>query len=658
MPNCCSSACSSCAPDYRPTRYDYAAGAARAPQVLAQALDELEQLLALEPGNRAYRSPTPPLRRARAGPSRRSSAIASCCPIAPRPAADLHLSIAHALKTLGRQQEAIESYRAAAPRGPIFGDAYWSLANLKTYRFTRRGARRACALQEAAPTTALADRYHLCFALGKALEDRGEFAESFGYYERGNALEEAREPVPARARSRRNTRLQTQVCTREFFAARRRLGRSGADPIFIVGLPRVGLDAARANPRLPLAGRGHDRSFADIPRMVGTSCRAATPISTTRAIPRSSRELTAEDFARLGRALSRRHPGLPHAASRVFIDKMPNNFRHIGLIHLILPNARIIDARREPMACCFSNFKQLFAYGQEFTYSLEDIARYYRTYVELMRHWDEALPGRVLRVQHEDVVEDLEGSVRRMLDFCGLDFEPACLEFHKTERSVRTASSEQVRQPIFKEGLDQWRHFEPWLGELRDALGRFGPARRAGARHAGDAGVIIDCTGCAKERPGELDNFYTRGWSMNGNTKLSYAIAAILSGSTAGLVHAAPATDTAEASSDAIQEIAVTATGAPRACRTCRSRCRRFTAQTLQQLNISDLRRLHQVPAERDLGEQRPGPERGVHARPVRRLAGEPGQRLDGIVAERRHLPGQPVRPSCRTATSTSMPRT
>jgi hypothetical protein len=154
-----------------------------------------------------------------------------------------------------------------------------------------------------------------------------------------------------------------------------------------------------------------------------------------------------------------------------FIDKMPNNFRHIGLIHLMLPNARIIDARREPMACCFSNLKQLFANGQEFTYSIPDIARYYRTYLELMQHWDEALPGKILRVRHEDVVEDLEGNVRRILDFCGLAFEPACVEFHKTERSIRTASSEQVRQPIYRDGLDQWKNYAPWLGPLQDALG-------------------------------------------------------------------------------------------------------------------------------------------------------------------------------------------
>jgi hypothetical protein len=159
-----------------------------------------------------------------------------------------------------------------------------------------------------------------------------------------------------------------------------------------------------------------------------------------------------------------------------FIDKMPNNFRHLGLIHLILPNAKVIDARREPMACCFSNFKQLFASGQEFTYSLDDIGRYYRAYVELMAHWDQVLPGKVLRVQHEELVGDLESQVRRILEFLDLPFEPACLEFYKTERSVRTASSEQVRQPLYKEGLEQWRNFEPWLSPLKATLGDLAPA--------------------------------------------------------------------------------------------------------------------------------------------------------------------------------------
>jgi hypothetical protein len=178
----------------------------------------------------------------------------------------------------------------------------------------------------------------------------------------------------------------------------------------------------------------------------------------------------AEDFLKLGERYIA-DTRIYRRGKPFFIDKMPNNFRHLGLIHLMLPNARIIDARREPMACCFSNLKQLFANGQEFTYGIEDIARYYRTYLELMRHWDRVLPGRVLRVYHEDVVDDLESNVRRLLDFCGLEFEPACIEFHKTVRSVRTASSEQVRQPLYREGLDQWKHFEPWLKPLKNALG-------------------------------------------------------------------------------------------------------------------------------------------------------------------------------------------
>ena len=220
--------------------------------------------------------------------------------------------------------------------------------------------------------------------------------------------------------------------------------------------------------------------LAEIPRLVhqlnGRDMNEDEP-----RYPRVLSTLTPEQLSKFGEdflaqtRIYRSAPPAPGAARPFFIDKMPNNFRHLGLIHLILPHARIIDARREPLACCFSNFKQLFASGQEFTYSLEDIGRYYRSYVALMRHWDEVLPGKILRVQHEDIVEDLEGNVRRLLDFCGLEFEPACLEFYKTERSVRTASSEQVRRPIFKEGLDQWRHFEPWLGRLKEVLGDLAP---------------------------------------------------------------------------------------------------------------------------------------------------------------------------------------
>jgi hypothetical protein len=246
------------------------------------------------------------------------------------------------------------------------------------------------------------------------------------------------------------------------------MGSQDPAPIFIVGLPRAGSTLLEQILASHSSVEG-TMELADIPRMV-TELQGREPEDANPRYPRVLEELTPKDFLRLGekyisdtRAYRTDKP--------FFIDKMPNNFRHIGLIHLILPHAKIIDARRNAMACCFSNFKQLFASGQDFTYGLEDIGRYYRTYVELMAHWDEVLPGRVLRVEHEAVVDDLEANVRRILEFCGLEFESKCVEFHKTERSIRTASSEQVRQPIFKEGIDQWRHFEPWLGPLKDALG-------------------------------------------------------------------------------------------------------------------------------------------------------------------------------------------
>jgi predicted Zn-dependent protease len=452
------------APDYHPMRYDYALTLLRRHKH-AQAVAELDRLLAAEPGNRAYRIT---YATACVGLGRHEEAIERYrALLAETPeAADLHLSIAHALKTLGKQKEAVESYRAAYQAQPDFGDAYWSLANLKTYRFTDEEMARMRAQVDRPDVRAL-DRYHLHFALGKALEDRNEFAESFSHYRIGNALKKSDirfklQPIL------RNAELQSAICTREFFEARKGYGFDCADPIFIVGLPRAGSTLLEQI----LASHSLVEGTTELPeilRLVG-ELQGRDPDFANPRYPAVLADLKPEDFSRFGEkyiADTRVHrTGLPR-----FIDKMPNNFRHVGLIHLILPNARIIDARREPMACCFSNFKQLFASGQEFTYSLEDIASYYRMYGELMRHWDEVLPGRVLRVQHEEVVEDLEGNVRRILQFCGLDFEPACLEFYKTERSVRTASSEQVRQPIYKEGLDQWRKFEPWLGELRSRLG-------------------------------------------------------------------------------------------------------------------------------------------------------------------------------------------
>ena len=452
------------APDYHAARHDYALVLLQRHKH-AEALAELERLLKVNPNERSWRISYATACVGLGQHERAVELYRSILAETPR-AADLHLSIAHALKTMGKQGEAIESYQSAIQCRAGYGDAYWSLANLKTYRFDDDAIARMRS-QESAADIGREDRYHLCFALGKALEDRGDYGESFGYYERGNALkkEETRfriEPIE------RNARLQAAVCTREFFAAREGFGAASDEPIFIVGLPRAGSTLLEQI----LASHSRVEGTMELPnilRLVG-DLQGRDPDPLKPPYPGVLTGLKAEDFRRMGEKYLT-DTRVYRTGKPRFIDKMPNNFRHIGLIHLILPNARIIDARREPMACCFSNFKQLFASGQEFTYGIEDIARYYRSYVELMQHWDEALPGRVLRVQHEEVVADLEGNVRRLLEFCGLDFEPACLEFYKTERSVRTASSEQVRQPIFKEGLDQWRHFEPWLGPLEETLG-------------------------------------------------------------------------------------------------------------------------------------------------------------------------------------------
>jgi tetratricopeptide (TPR) repeat protein len=380
--------------------------------------------------------------------------------------AELQVVLGHSLQSIGHQKEAIECYHAAASIRPNFGDAYWSLANLKTYRFCDNQIADMLA-EEATPALEVVDRYHLCFALGKAYEDRMQYAESWQFYERGNALKRA-ESLYEPEIFEISARKLIEVCTAEFFEGHASVGAPDPDPIFIVGLPRSGstlveqilashsqVDGTQELPEVPRIVRemGGPRSHPYYPRYPGVLA-----------------ELAPDQFRSLGeRYMS--DTRVYRGSKPFFIDKMPNNFRHLGLIHFTLPNAKIIDVRREPMACCFSDLKQLFASGQEFTYSIEDIARYYTTYLELMRHYDTVLPGRVLRVFYEDVVEDLEASVRRILEFCGLKFETACIEFYKRERSVATSSSEQVRQPIFREGLFQWRNYAPWLGRLEYHLG-------------------------------------------------------------------------------------------------------------------------------------------------------------------------------------------
>ncbi|MCH2487043.1 MAG: sulfotransferase [Erythrobacter sp.] len=370
----------------------------------------------------------------------------------------------HALKTTGQQDEAVASYRAAIAAKPDHGDAYYALANLKTYRFTEDEIA-AMREQVARPEIAFMDRVHLTFALGKAHEDREEYEASFGFYEEGNALKRRQTRYDA---DRMSEELQAQqdICMPDLFASKPGGGDPARDPIFILGLPRAGSTLLEQI----LASHSQIDGTLELPNVLALAHRLRGRKAGQSRYPQVLHDLTLEQLTGFGRdflANTRIHrQGAPF-----FIDKMPNNFRHIALIHLILPNATIIDARRDPMDCCFSGFKQLFAEGQDFTYGLTEIGRYYADYVDLMDHWDRVLPGKVLRVQHEDVLDDLEGQTRRMLDHIGLPFEEACLEFHRTARAVRTASSEQVRKPINRSGQGAWKPYEPWLGDLKAALG-------------------------------------------------------------------------------------------------------------------------------------------------------------------------------------------
>jgi|TARA_B110000211_G_scaffold211688_1_gene250781 tetratricopeptide (TPR) repeat protein len=378
----------------------------------------------------------------------------------------VHLLKAHALKTIDQSEQAITAYRAAYENKPGFGDAFWSLANLKTYRFTDLEVE-AMLTSVAEPNLSPVDHVHLNFALGKHFEDGKDFEQAFAFYQQGNNLKQRQIGYDGELLSQR-LNLQTTVCDDVLFKQRKNSGCQAPDPIFIVGLPRSGstlleqilashpqVDGTQELPNIAafafeLDGR---RRLQDAPQY--PACLTSIPDSELAAMGQKYLDDTQ----------------IHRGQAPFFIDKMPNNFRHIGLIQLILPNAKIIDARRHPMACCFSGFKQLFASGQEFSYSLEDIGRYYQDYISLMNHWHRVLPGKILTVHHEAVVFDLEAQVRQLLAFCGLAFDPACLNFHQTERSVRTPSSEQVRQPIYQSGLEAWMGFEPWLAPLKAAIG-------------------------------------------------------------------------------------------------------------------------------------------------------------------------------------------
>ena len=381
--------------------------------------------------------------------------------------AQVWLSCGHALKTAGHTERAIAAYRRCIDLDPDFGEAYWSLANLKTFRFD--GAQIE-AMRGALARVNLADehRLHFEFTLAKALEDRAEYAAAFDHYAKANALRLKLVPYSADDTTARLQRTR-ETYSADFFRARAGAGHPAPDPIFIVGLPRAGSTLIEQI----LASHPQVEGTMELPELVSLTRalreRAGhrAPGAYHQALTRCSREELRElGEAYLAGTRIHRKTGRPF-----FIDKMPNNFAHVGLIHLILPDAKIIDARRHPLACCFSGFKQHFARGQNFSYGLDDLGRYWRDYAELMAHFDAVLPGRVHRVHYEAMVADTENEVRRLLAHCGLPFDDACMRFFENARPVRTASSEQVRQPIYRDGVDQWRHFEPWLAPLKAALG-------------------------------------------------------------------------------------------------------------------------------------------------------------------------------------------
>ena len=381
--------------------------------------------------------------------------------------AHVWLSYGHALKTAGHGERAIAAYERCIDIDPDLGEAWWSLANLKTFRFDDA---QIAAMQRALERADLADehRLHFEFALGKALEDRACYEESFQHYSKGNALRLRAVPYSADDTSARLARAR-ELYTAEFFRERAGGGSAAHDPIFIVGLPRSGSTLI-------------EQILASHPAVEGTM-ELPELISITRALRRAAgsagagayhdalARLDRDELRDLGEQYLERTRIHRKLGKPMFLDKMPNNFAHVGLIQLILPNAKIIDARRHPLACCWSGFKQHFARGQNFSYSLADLGRYYRDYVDLMAHFDRVLPGRVHRVIYENMVADTEGEIRSLLAYCGLPFDDACLRFFENERPVRTASSEQVRQPIYKEGIDQWRRYESWLDPLKTALG-------------------------------------------------------------------------------------------------------------------------------------------------------------------------------------------
>jgi tetratricopeptide (TPR) repeat protein len=457
--------CLELAPAFAEARAQYATVLNQLKRPL-QALAQIEQLLAAEPRNPNFRN----LKAAvlveigeYEGAAGLYSGLLSEYPHQAR----IWMNQGHVLKTLGRHDEAVAAYRKSLELTPGLGEAWWSLANLKTFRFT---AEDVAAIERTLERTDCSDedRLHLHFALGKAREDAEQHEQSFAHYQKGNSLRRAQLRYDADANTRFIER-SIKLFTPEFFAQRAGVGCPAPDPVFIVGMPRAGSTLVEQilSSHSMVEGTMELSDITTLARSLDGADVGGGP----GRYPDALADLAPSKLRDLGATYIERTRVQRKAGRPFFIDKLPNNFQHVGLILLALPNAKIIDVRRHPLGCCLSNFKQLFARGQAFSYGLEDVGRYYHDYVALMAQIDRALPGRVHRVHYESLVVSTEAETRALLEYCGLPFEAACLRFHENRRAVRTASSEQVRRPIFRDGLDQWRHFEPWLDPLKGALG-------------------------------------------------------------------------------------------------------------------------------------------------------------------------------------------
>jgi len=376
----------------------------------------------------------------------------------------LRMSIGHVQKTLGRRRESEASYKAALAMDPRNAEAYWSLADLKNYSFSDA---EVAAMQRLLTDDRRAhpNEAQLYFALGKAFEQRQQYPQAFAHYARGNALRRRDAPFDIGNFERRSARIRAFFDS-AFFAAREGSGDPSGAPIFIVGLPRSGSTLIE---QILASHSGVDGTM-ELPNIINITREFEDMSANRDGYPESLGSASAAQLSALGRRYIEETAPLRRGRER-FTDKLPNNFSHVGLIHAILPRATVIDARRHPMDSCFSTFKQHFAEGQTFSYDLQDLGRYYRCYLALMDHWDAVLPGKVLHLQYEELVRNPEANIRRLLEHCRLPFEAACLSFHETQRSVRTASAEQVRQPLYTSGVGYWRHFATELEPLRRALG-------------------------------------------------------------------------------------------------------------------------------------------------------------------------------------------